>query len=565
MFLILDNAESILDPQVSDAQDIYAVVDELSRFENISLCITSRISTIPPHCDCPIIPTLPMEPACDIFYGIYRNSERSDIARELIQQLEFHALSITLLATTAAHNRWTHDRLAKEWGLRRVKVLRTDRNESLEAAIELSLTSPTFRKLGPIARELLGVVAFFPQGVNENNLDWLFPAISDRANIFDKFCALSLTYRSNDFITMLAPLRDYLGPRDPRTSPLLCTTKDHYLSRLRLLGDLEPDQPGYGESRWITSEDVNVEHLLNVFTSFDPVSDDAWDACGDFMRHLRWHKPRSTVLRPRIEGLSDNHRSKPQCLFRLSSLLGRLGNHVDQKRLLTRTLELERGQGDDDRVSRTLSELADTNRMLRLYKEGIRQSREALEICKRLGDAVGQGKGWNCLGWLLFEDGQVDAAEEAGFRAIKLFQDQGREYWVCQSHRFLGDVYQSKGERGKAVQHLETAIGIASPFEWHTPLFFAYFSLAELFYDENEFDNAQSHIEQAKPHAVDNPRWLGRVMFSQAKIWYGQDRLEEAKAEILCALETFEKLGATGDLPASRYILQMIERAIERR
>ena len=565
MFIVLDNAESILDPQVADAQDIYAVVDELSRFENISLCITSRISTVPPHCDRPIISTLPMEPACDIFYGIYKNIERSDIAKELIQQLDFHALSITLLATTAAYNMWTHDRLAKEWGVRRGQVLRTDRNESLEAAIELSLTSPTFRNLGPIARELLRVVAFFPQGVSENNLDWLFPTISDRANIFDKFCAPSLTYRSDNFITMLAPLRDYLGPRDPRTSPLLCTTKDHYVSRLRLLGNLQPDQPGFGESRWITSEDVNAEHLLNVFTSFDPVSDDIWDACGDFMRHLYWHKPRSTVLRPRIEGLSDDHRSKPQCLFRLSSLLGALGNDVDRKRLLTHVLEAERGQGDDDRVSRTLRELADTNRMLHLYEEGIRQSKEALETCERLGDAGGQAMGWYSLGWLLFDDEQFDAAEEAGFHAIKLFQDQGREYWVCHSNRLLGRVYQSKGERGKAIQHLEAVIGIASPSEWHDPLFWAHLSLAMLFYDENELDNAQSHIERAKSHAVDDPFTLGRAMDQQAEIWYRQGRLEEAKVEILCALETFERLGATGELPGSRSILQKIERAIKHR
>jgi tetratricopeptide (TPR) repeat protein len=297
---------------------------------------------------------------------------------------------------------------------------------------------------------------------------------------------------------MLAPLRDYLGPRDPRTSPLLCATKDHYLSRLKLLGDLEPDQPGFGESRWITSEDVNAEHLLNVFTSFDPVSDDIWDACGDFMRHLYWHKPRSTVLRPRIEGLSDDHRSKPQCLFRLSSLLGSLGNYVDQKRLLTRILELERGQGDDDRVARTLRELADTNRMLRLYEEGIRQSKEALEIWERLGDAEDKQSVGIALVGCCFDDGQLDAAEEAGLHAMKLFQDQGREYLVCSSHRLLGRVYQSKGERGKAIQHFEAVIGIASPFVWHHSLFWAYLSLARLFCDENEFDNAQSHIEQAK-------------------------------------------------------------------
>ena len=202
MILFLDNAESILDPAEPDAREIYNIVEELTRFENICLCITSRISTVPPHCKRPIIPTLSMESACDIFYGIYDDEGRSDIISGLVKRLDFHALSITLLATAASHNMWDCDRLAKEWGIQRARMLQTYHNESLATTIELSLASQTFRKLtpspfthrtshervtssmphnpAPSARELLEVVAFFPQGVDENNLDWLFPTISDR-------------------------------------------------------------------------------------------------------------------------------------------------------------------------------------------------------------------------------------------------------------------------------------------------------------------------------------------------------------------------------------------------
>ena len=234
MIIVLDNAESILDPQGADAQEIYAMVEGLSEFKTICLCITSRITTVPRHCKRPSIPTLSMESACAIFYGICDSGGRSDMVNNLLRRLDFHALSITLLATTASHNMWDYERLAQEWDTYRIQVLRTDYNESMAATIELSLASPMFRGLGPDARDLLGVIAFFPQGVNEKNLDWLFPTISNRRDIFDKLCVLSLTYRSNGFTTMLAPLRGCLRPKDPASSLLLRTTKEHYFRRLSI-------------------------------------------------------------------------------------------------------------------------------------------------------------------------------------------------------------------------------------------------------------------------------------------------------------------------------------------
>ena len=560
MFVVLDNAESVLDPQGTDAREIYTMVKELSQFSNVCLCITSRISNVPPHCERLEIPTLSTEAACDIFYSIYGNGNRPRIIDNLLQRLDFHALSITLLATTASDNMWSLDRVAKEWDEQREQVLRTDYNESLATTIELSLTSPTFRTLSPNARDLLGVVAFFPRGIDEKNLDWLFPTVPDRKNTFDKFCTLSLTYRNDGFITMLAPIQDYLYPRDPKSSSFLCATKDHYITRLSL--GLSPGQPGFDEARWIKLEDMNVEHLLDVFTSIDTSALDIWDACSHFMDHLYWQKPRQTVLRLKIEALPDDHSSKAKCLFYLSQLVGEAGNRAEEKRLLLRTLTLGREQKDNFRVAETLQSLSEVNRNLGLYSEGIPQAEEAFEMFKQLGNMKEQANCLDRLARLLLDDNQLDAAEDTVLRKIKLLPEKGQEFSLCQSHRLLGNIHCSKGEREQSTHHYDTALTIASLFNWQTELFWIHYTMAQLFYDEDEFNDATAHVEHAKSHTADNPYYLGCVMEMQARIWYCQHRLEDARPEALGALEIYERLGAAQAVGSCRGLLQWIEKAM---
>ena len=559
MLIVLDNAESIMDPQGIDARDIYTVVEELSQFSNLCILITSRISTIPLDCKHLDVPTLSMNAARDAFYRTYDDDSRSDAINDILEQLDFHPLSITLLATVGRQNRWDVRRLAREWEERRTGVLETEHNSSLATTIELSLASPLFRQLGPGARSLLEVVAFFPQGVDENNLEWLFPSIPDRANIFNKFCILSLTHRNGGFVTMLAPLRDYLSPKDPKSSSLLCAVKECYFSRMSVR--LDPNDPGFAKTRWITSEDINVEHLLDVFTTVNTGSNDIWQACAKFLEHLIWHKKRLTILGPKIEGLPDDHSSKPGCSFELARLFDEVGNGVECKRHLAHTLELWREWRDEDMVAQTLRFLSSVNRQMGLCKEGIEQVREAIEIYKRLGDTEMQVDGLIRLAFLLRADEQLDAAEDAASRAINLIGEKGNQFQfqLSELHRVLGDIYQDKGKIEKAISHFKMALEIATPFSWHDALFWTHASLALLFREEGRLEDAQAHLDRAELHTVSSPYYSAQAMLLQATIWCKQRRLEDARSEALRAADAFEKLGASSGVKQCGDVLRVIQ------
>ena len=561
MIIVLDNAESILDPRVADAQEIYEAVEELSNFSNISLCITSRISTIPPGCKSIEVPTLSMEPARDTFYHICEHFERSESVDDILERLAFHPLSIALLATVALHSKWSIDRVKTEWEERRTGVLETEHNRSLAATIELSLTSPMFRELGPDARGLLGVVAFFPQGIDENNFEWLFPTISNRATIFDKFCILSLTHRSNGFITMLAPLRDYLSPKNLTSSSLLCVAGESYFARLSV--EVDPDKPGFEDTRWITSEDVNVEQLLDVSMSANASSESVCNACANFMQHIFWHKKRLVVFGPKVEALPDDHPSKPRCLSELSQLFRSVGDHTGNKRTLNVALRLWRRLGDGYRVVQSLMFLAYTNRVLSFHEEALSQAKEASEICERLNITSMQAHSLRCLAWMLRDDNQLDAAGEAASRAIDRFKENEDRYGACLTYRVLGTIYHRKGKIDEAISQFKTALEIASTCNFPRELFWNYYCLAEVFFDEERFDEAHTHVELAKSHWGGDSFNLGRGMQLQAEFLHKRGKSEEAKAEVLKAIEVYEGIGTTLDLEKSRGLLLDIQKELD--
>jgi hypothetical protein len=79
----------------------------------------------------------------------------------------------------------------------------------------------------------------------------------------------------------------------------------------------------------------------------------------------------------------------------------------------------------DPQVSHSLRYLSGVNRLLQLYKQGVGQAEEAFEIYERIDETAGQIRCLNQLVWLLFDDNQLDAAENAASCGIGLISGKG--------------------------------------------------------------------------------------------------------------------------------------------
>ena len=137
--------------------------------------------------------------------------------------------------------------------------------------------------------------------------------------------------------------------------------------------------------------------------------------------------------------------------------------------------------------------LSDANRKMSLTTEGIQQTKEGLEIFKRLSDMEQWGDFLIILAWLFCADNQLKAAEQVISCMHNLFSEKGDQYGLCGSHCILSETCQFKGETKKAIHHYEAALGVMLPFNWHDELCEVDYSLVGLFHNYSRFDEANCH------------------------------------------------------------------------
>lgn len=205
LILLLDGVDSILDSPAPEARGILSTIQVFGNYEHVCLLTTSRVNPEISGFHPVEVPILSEDGARDTFYGLC-TLPRSSAVDSLITRLDFHPLSIELLASCVRENNWNEPMLLQACGDDQMNTLKRSYYPRLRDAIAPALRSPTIEKLGARARNVLKEIAASPSGIKEYKLERKLTGIGE---VVDVLCTFSLVYRQDGFVKMLFPFRSY--------------------------------------------------------------------------------------------------------------------------------------------------------------------------------------------------------------------------------------------------------------------------------------------------------------------------------------------------------------------
>jgi len=255
--LVVDNAETFNDAGDEDAGKLLAVLNSIGAQLSTRIIFTTRNSeVVPPNLRCErlTISGLSLQASCDAFEVVYLNSI-DDSMRNIFRALDFHPLSINILANAAVINEWSISDIYQTWTERQVQVLdnANDKYRSLRVAIEISIVSFKDRML---VLQILRAIAFLPQGIHRSDFPSIFPSIPNISREVEAVSRSSLIYRNGDRMTMLAPIRMYIADQYnqdlPYDDPVPSCIRAYYHSNL-----------SYRAQDFVEREHGNIDRLMH--------------------------------------------------------------------------------------------------------------------------------------------------------------------------------------------------------------------------------------------------------------------------------------------------------------
>jgi tetratricopeptide (TPR) repeat protein len=381
--IVLDNAETFEEANTPSALgDIPQALAEMANIPGVILVLTSRSRRNAPNVQwiTKDVPPLDLSSAQAVFYRIYQHascSKAEEDIKGLLKELDFHPLSINILANAAQQNGWSPTTLLKRWSDQHSKVLDGGKGklQSLSDTMQLSLSSPSVQNLGQDGRRVLAIIAFLPQGFNENLASDLLPSLQQVDTICDVLCTQSLVYRQDNFLKVLAPIRHYV--RDSLQAPDSTCLQEIRAFYYRTIGSCSKERDQHADI--IISDHLNIEHVVAFNLACIPDdTEETYAACWQMLECLEWHLPRPTTLTLAISNIVETSSTwilKAHCLFTLAHLYNTLSHLVEASQAFQAAEVLYLTAGNPERMGNCLITRAD---MLRAQGRFI-QSQNLLE------------------------------------------------------------------------------------------------------------------------------------------------------------------------------------------
>jgi len=305
--LVIDNAETFLDIDTVDGGHISDAIAELGGCSSVHLILTTRSGKLPNlSWFYQEVGGLDVEASRRLFSAVYKR----DIGNRLdplFSALDHHALSISLLSHTATRNAYqTTEEIQEAWEQQKTRLLKTGpvKSQNLGVTIEFSIDSPSLQGMKAVALAFLRIVAFLPEGVHRDDLLGIFPKATDIQAVVNTVCLSSLTYRSGERLTMLAPIRMYITDQYNANmmyqDPVLVSVRNYAYQQVF-------DDPVL----WGVRESTNTERLLSFDLTSTHIQEDIdarlriLKSADKLILALQWHHPRETSLFPLLKSVSE--------------------------------------------------------------------------------------------------------------------------------------------------------------------------------------------------------------------------------------------------------------------
>ena len=265
VILAFDDAEVFLDIlDDKSATCVAKTITDIGSLPTVQILLTTRSRKIPANLrhNTMDVGGLGLPATREAFASVYTLEPLGEDVVPLLTELNYHPLSINLLAHVGMTNGWSIKTLLHAWSVRKTGMLKHDAGDShdLATAIGLSLNSPVFKNIADAAHTLLRAISFLPKGICRSDLPSLFPKLppTDAEDIADTIvrCSLAKWDGPDERLSVLVPIiRTCVNDRYNKgldyKDPLITSIREYQSRGLTNTPET-----------WIQQESDNIEQLL---------------------------------------------------------------------------------------------------------------------------------------------------------------------------------------------------------------------------------------------------------------------------------------------------------------